>query len=114
RCGPRVLSAPARGRARRTAAPTTPPASTSRRSEVHNDARADLSGGMGADADARSARPGSAAWADGRDAGPGAPHGAWPLVAACVGTRGYRGPATTPRYRTAQIACGQKATAGGV
>ena len=27
--------------------------------------------------------------------GPGAPHGAWPLVAAICGTRGYRGP--TPR-----------------
>ena len=28
-------------------------------------------------------------------AGPGAPHGAWPLVAADVGTRGCRGPAPT-------------------
>jgi len=26
-------------------------------------------------------------------AGPGAPHGAWPLVAADFGTRGCRGPA---------------------
>jgi hypothetical protein len=26
-------------------------------------------------------------------AGPGAPHGAWPLVAANFGTRGCRGPA---------------------
>jgi hypothetical protein len=28
-------------------------------------------------------------------AGPGAPHGAWPLVAADFGTRGCRGPACT-------------------
>ena len=29
------------------------------------------------------------------DAGPGAPHGAWPLVAADFGTRGCRGPTST-------------------
>jgi hypothetical protein len=30
-----------------------------------------------------------------QDAGPGAPHGAWPLGAAEFGTRGCRGPAPT-------------------
>src|SRR3546814_12440154 len=32
-----------------------------------------------------------------RHAGPGAPHGAWPLVAANFGTRGCRGPAYPAR-----------------
>ena len=35
-----------------------------------------------------------------RCAGPGAPHGAWPLVAASVGTRGCHGPAHLGQCRT--------------
>src|SRR3546814_16615442 len=34
-----------------------------------------------------------------RHAGPGAPHGAWPLVAANFGTRGCRGPAYLNKCR---------------
>src|SRR5690606_22214634 len=36
------------------------------------------------------------------DAGPGAPLGAWPLVAAECGARGYRGPTSSPIVRAAR------------
>jgi hypothetical protein len=41
-----------------------------------------------------SAEPRRGSWC----AGPGAPHGAWPLAAAICGTRGCRGPARPPLY----------------